>query len=82
MVKLNRILTWLKKEFDQMSFYSLMGYLFVAFYVVFIETEITNSFFDALINVFFEMTGILALIELLKRLFPNFDWDKNKEGKP
>lgn len=79
MVKLNRFLTWLKKEFDQMSFYTLMGYLFVASWIVFIEAEITNSFFDVFINLFFEMTGILALIELLKRLFPNFDWDKLKE---
>ena len=46
-----------KDEFDQMSFY-LNSHLILAFWVVFIDTEITRVF-RPVINIFFEMTGIL-----------------------
>lgn len=79
MGKLSDILKWLREEFDQMSFYTLILYLLLAFWVVFIETVITGSFLDLLINLFFEMTGVLAVVELLKRLFPNFNWENKEE---
>lgn len=80
MGKLSDILKWLREEFDQMSFYTLILYLLLAFWVVFIETDITGSFLDLLINLFFEMTGVLAVVELLKRLFPNFNWENKEEA--
>ena len=79
MSNINTILKWLKNEFDQMSFFILILYLLLAFWVVFIDTEITDGFLDLLIKLFFEMTGILAIVELLKRLFPNFNWEKKEE---
>jgi|GEM_PF-3292863 hypothetical protein len=75
MSKFNKVLKWLRKEFDQMSFSFLLVYLFLAFWVVFVDAAITQSFFDLVIRVFFEMTGILAVVEMLKRLFPHFKWE-------
>ena len=79
MSRINTILKWLKDEFDQMSFFMLILYLLLAFWVVFIDTTFTGSFAALLINLFFEMTGVLAIAELLKRLFPNFNWENKEE---
>lgn len=75
MSSVNKVLKWLKDEFDRMSFFILVLYLLLAFWIVFIDTVITASFLDLLIKLFFEMTGVLAIAELLKRLFPNFNWE-------
>lgn len=79
MSRINTILKWLKDEFNQMSFFMLILYLLLAFWVVFIDAEVIGSFLDLLIKLFFEMTGVLAIVELLKRLFPNFNWEKEEE---
>lgn len=79
MSSINTILKWLKDEFDRMSFFMLILYLLLAFWVVFIDTTFTGSFAALLINLFFEMTGVLAIAELLKRLFPNFNWENKEE---
>ena len=79
MYSFNKVLKWLKDEFDQMSFFILILYHLLAFWIVFIETIITGSFLDLLIKLFFEMTGVLAIVELLKRLFPNFNWENKEE---
>ena len=79
MSSINKIIKWLKDEFDQMSFFILILYLLLAFWVVFIDTEVTRGFLGLFINLFFEMTGILAIAELLKRLFPNFNWENKEE---
>ena len=79
MSSFNKVLKWLKNEFDQMSFFILILYLLLAFWIVFVETIITGSFLDLLIKLFFETTGILAIVELLKRLFPNFNWENKEE---
>jgi hypothetical protein len=47
--------------------------------MVFIDTEVTIGFLGLFINLFFEMTGILAIVELLQRLFPNFNWENKEE---
>ena len=62
-----------------MSFYMLLVYLFLAFWVVFIDAVITNSFLDYPIKLFFELSGVYAVIELLKRLFPNIQWEGKKD---
>lgn len=79
MSSINKVIKWLKDEFDQMSFFILILYLLLAFWVVFIDSEITRGFLGLFINLFFEMTGILAVVELLKRLFPNFNWENKEE---
>ena len=79
MSNVNKVLKWLKDEFDRMSFFILVFYLLLAFWIVFIDTVITGSFLDLLIKLFFEMTGVLAIAELLKRLFPNFNWENKEE---
>ena len=79
MSNVNKVLKWLKDEFDRMSFFILVLYLLLAFWIVFIDTVITASFLDLLIKLFFEMTGVLAIVELLKRLFPNFNWENKEE---
>lgn len=79
MSSVNKVLKWLKDEFDRMSFFILVLYLLLAFWIVFIDTVITASFLDLLIKLFFEMTGVLAIAELLKRLFPNFNWENKEE---
>lgn len=79
MSNVNKVLKWLKDEFDRMSFFILVLYLLLAFWIVFIDTVITASFLDLLIKLFFEMTGVLAIAELLKRLFPNFNWENKEE---
>ena len=45
MSKFNKVLKWLRKEFDQMSFSFLLVYLFLASWVVFIDAAITQSYF-------------------------------------
>ena len=79
MSSINKVLKWLKDEFDQMSFFMLLLYLLLAFWVVFIDTTFKGSFVALLISLFFEMTGVLAIAELLKRLFPNFNWENEEE---
>lgn len=79
MSSINNVLKWLKKEFHQMSFYVLLCYLFLAFWVVFIEVSI-QGLIGLLTKLFFEMTGILAIVELLKRLFPNINWEDKEKG--
>lgn len=80
MSNIKKVIKWLKDEFDQMSFFILILYLLLAFWVVFIDTEITRGFLGLSINIFFEMTGIFAIAELLKRLFPHFNWDNKEEN--
>lgn len=79
MSSINKVLKWLKDEFNQMSFFVLILYLLLAFWVVFIDAEVTRGFLGLFINLFFEMTGILAIVELLQRLFPNFNWENKEE---
>ena len=79
MSSINKVLKWLKDEFDQMSFFILILYLLLAFWIVFIDAEVIKGFLGLFINLFFEMTGILAIAELLKRLFPNFNWENKEE---
>ncbi len=76
MLVFKKLLKWLKAEFNQMHFLILFGYLCLAFWVVFLDDEITQTAYGFLLKLFFEMTGILGIGELLKRLFPQFDWEK------
>ena len=79
MSNINKVLKWFKDEFDQMSFFILILYLLLAFWIVFIDAEVIKGFLGLFINLFFEMTGILAIVELLKRLFPNFNRENKEE---
>lgn len=75
MTKINQLLLWIKQELNKMHFFTLIGYLFLSFWVIFIDSDITGSYLDILFKLIFEITGILAVIELLKRLFPNVTFE-------
>ena len=79
MNRINQFLFWLKQELNRMRFFTLLGYLLLAVWVVFVDADLTGTFFDVLFKLFFEMTGILAIVEVLKRVFPNFTWDDKKD---
>lgn len=79
MNRINQFLLWLKQELNRMRFFTLLGYLLLAVWIVFVDADITGTFFDVLFKLFFEMTGILAIVEVLKRVFPNFTWDDKND---